>query len=283
VTSATYAKHGTVAVITFSHPPVNTLAHELRRAVEGQLQAALGMDSIKAVVVAGEGRGFCAGAQITEFNTPAISAAPTAHDIWALLENARKPVVAAIHGYAMGGGLEFAMACHYRVATKDAKLAAPEVKLGLLPGAGGTQRLPRAVGLERALDMMLSGEPVPARAFEGTMLIDRIVSERAFTSLAVAYAASLAVVGAPLRRLRDRGVAPQPLILENCRKRAAEMTGMLAPPAIVDCAEASLLPFEEGIKVEREKFQALVDGEQSMALRKEFFAKRANRAPDSAP
>ncbi len=269
--------HGPVAVIRFHHPPVNTLGHAMRVGVHFELNKAVGDPSVRAVVLAGEGRGFCAGAQITEFSTGEISALPTAHDIWAMIEAAKKPVVAAIHGYALGGGLEFAMACHYRVVARDAKLAAPEVRLGLLPGAGGTQRLPRALGVKRALQMMLGGERAPASDFAGTLLVDCFASGDVVDA-ALAFANRLIADQAPLRRLRDMAVSfpdATAFFATEQARIAGAYPGLFAPPAIARCVQAAVnLAFAEGLRFERARFQELVDNQQSQALRAAFFAER---------
>jgi len=269
--------HGSVTVIRFRHPPVNSLGHAMRVGVHGELNKALADSSVRAVVLTGEGRGFCAGAQITEFSSGEIAAFPTAHDIWAMIEASPKPVVAAIHGYALGGGLEFAMACHYRVVASDAKLAAPEVRLGLLPGAGGTQRLPRAVGVKRALQMMLGGERAPAGDFAGTLLIDSFASGDVVED-ALAFANRLIAGQAPLRRLRDMAVPFADAAAFFAAQEACiadTYPGLFAPPAIARCVRAAVeLPFEEGLRFERARFQELVKNEQSQALRAAFFAER---------
>lgn len=272
--------HGPVSVIRFRHAPVNTLAYAMRCEIYDVLREALRDEQVRAVVLTGEGRGFCAGAQITEFASGEIALQPTAHDIWALIEASPKPVIAAIHGYALGGGLEFAMACHYWIATRDAKLGAPEVKLGLLPGAGGTQRLPRAVGVERALSMMLEGRHVQADEFADTLMIERFAGIDLLAD-ALALAGDLIARQAPLQRLRDLPVF--------CRDKVAYFAAQkqlvdalyprqFAPAAIVECVEAAvLLPFEEGLKFERKIFQELLNTEQSKALRAAFFAERRSR------
>ena len=161
---ADYTSHGAVAVITLKNPPVNALSQGLRTAIADDVERATSDESIRAVVIVGSGSAFCGGADVSEFGLPAMSASPSLADLFALIENSPKPVVAAINGLALGGGLELAMACHYRVASVLAQLGLPEVKLGILPGAGGTQRLPRLVGVERALNMIASGNPVSVRA-----------------------------------------------------------------------------------------------------------------------
>jgi len=287
MTGATTEIRGSIAVIRFSHPPVNSLAHLMRSAIMDELGAALADDSIAAVVLTGEGRAFCAGAEITEFNTSAIGASPTAHDIWAAIDASPKPVIGAVNGLAMGGGLEFAMTCHYRVAVADAQLALPEVKLGLLPGAGGTQRLPRAVGVEKALEMITAGEPARAEKFLGTSLVDRVArSAQELIDEAVAFAHEL-IGRRPLRRLRDvelRVEAPEAYFSEARRQVAKRFPGYVAPPKIVDCIEAAAtLPFDEGIRVERAKFQEVVNGEQSKAMRRAFFGERRVARIDAFP
>ena len=272
---------GPVAVIQFRHPPVNTLAQAMRAGVYAELSQAIANPSVWAIVLAGAGRGFCAGAQITEFASGEIAATPTAHDIWAMIEASPKPVIAAIHRYALGGGLEFAMACHYRIASADARLGAPEVKLGLLPGAGGTQRLPRAVGVKLALRMMLSGEPEPATGLADTPLIDRIAVTDVVNE-ALDFALSLIANPVPLPRLRDRAVLflaeAESVFADQEARLATDYPGMLAPPAILRCVRAAIdLPFEEGLRFERARFQELVNNEQSKALRAAFFAQRQVR------
>src|SRR5258708_4924786 len=171
---ADYTSHGAVAVITLKNPPVNALSLGLRTAIADGVERATGDESIRALVITGSGSAFCGGADVSEFGLPAMSASPSLADLFALIENSPKPVVAAINGLALGGGLELAMACHYRVAAAAAQLGQPEVKLGILPGAGGTQRLPRLVGVERALHMIVSGNSASAREFAQTKLLHPI-------------------------------------------------------------------------------------------------------------
>ena len=278
MSTAEYSMHGAVAVIQLNNPPMNTLAHPLRQAVYEHLQKALADGAVKAVVIIGGGRAFCAGAEIREFNTPKVSEPPATRDIMDAFEGAKKPVVAAIHGVAMGGGLEFAMSCHFRVAAPDAQLALPEVKLGILPGAGGTQRLPRALGVERALDMMTTGNPVRAAKFAGTALVDELV-EGDLLAGALAFANRVVAEGRPLRRLRDMSATldkPDAFFAEARSRIAKASRGFPAPLKIVDCVEAAVrLPFDEGIKVERSKAEELVATTESKALRHAFFGERA--------
>ena len=164
-----------IAVITFDHPPVNGFGIAVRKGMVEAIHASLEDAAVKAMVITGGGKMFSGGADITEFNTPRAEQAPNLHDVIAAIEASSKPIVMAINGTALGGGLEVAMAAHYRVAVKGALLGLPEVKIGILPGGGGTQRLPRAVGLEIAVNMIVSGEPVPAEHLANTVLLDRVV------------------------------------------------------------------------------------------------------------
>jgi 3-hydroxyacyl-CoA dehydrogenase len=229
---------------------------------------------VKAIVLSGSGRAFSTGAEIREFNTPAALASPTLRELIAVIEASPKLVVAAIHGFAMGGGLELALGCHYRVASRGAKLALPEVKIGLLPGAGGTQRLPRAIGAERALEMIASGDPVAAESVAETPLVDEIIAGDLLQG-ALAFAERIA--GQPLRKLRDLPVKVEhPGFFAEARKRIAkEQRGFPAPAKCVDAVEAAArLPFDEGVKFERRCFEELVASTESKALRHAFFGER---------
>ena len=274
--AADFSTRGAVAVVSFNNPPMNTLAHALRTAVLGHLQKALADPAVRAVVLIGGGRAFCAGAEIREFNSPLAVTAPNLRELIALIETSPKPVVAAIHGFAMGGGLELAMGCHYRVALPGAQLALPEVKLGILPGAGGTQRLPRALGVERALDMIVSGNAIAARDAAGTALVDRIV-EGDLLEGAVSFAETLLAEGRPLRRLRDMAasVANEGFFAEARAKALKAHRGYPAPAKCIEAVEAAVrLPFDEGVKVERRCFDELIEGPESKALRHAFFGER---------
>src|SRR6202165_1950629 len=197
-----YTSHGAVAVITLKNPPVSALGSGLRTAIADGVERAAGDESIRAVVIVGSGGAFCGGADVSKFGLPAMSASPSLADLFALIENSPKPVVAAINGLALGGGLEIAMACHYRVAAAAAQLGQPEVKLGILPGAGGTQRLPRLVAAERALNMIVSGNPVSARYLAKTELIDSI-AEGDVLPAAAAFAGRIIAEKLPLKKARD--------------------------------------------------------------------------------
>ncbi|MBN6823589.1 MULTISPECIES: 3-hydroxyacyl-CoA dehydrogenase NAD-binding domain-containing protein [Methylobacterium] len=266
---------GGVAVLTLSNPPVNALGHGLRAAIDSALEAALANASVRAVVLAAEGKVFVGGADISEFGTP--PRAPLLPDVLDRLDGAGKPVVAAIHGAALGGGLELALACHARVVGPKAKLGLPEVKLGLIPGAGGTQRLPRLVGPESAFAMMLSGEPVDAKKAVAMGLADALETGD-LVEAARTHALKLAEGGAPVR-VRDRGERLDPATRAGFETKANEAVkkapGQPNVAALADVVRAGFdLPFEEAVKTERTRFLALVDDPRSKALRYAFFAER---------
>jgi len=200
--SADYTSRGAVAVITLDNQPVNALGLSVRRGVADGLERAAGDASVGAVVLTGAGATFCGGADVSEFGLPAMSASPHLTDLCQLVEGFPKPVIAALNGLALGGGLELAMCCHYRVALATAQVGLPEVKLGILPGAGGTQRLPRLAGPERALNMIVSGTPVTARELASTALFDEVV-ESDVVSAAIAYAGRAVEAKLPLKKARD--------------------------------------------------------------------------------
>ena len=189
--SADYEVKGTIAVITMNNPPVNGLGHATRSGIFDGVKKALADAAVKAIVITGAGRAFSGGADIKEFNTPKTFAEPNLLSVIEAIESADKPVVAAVHSVAMGGGLELALGCHYRVASPGAQIALPEVKLGLLPGAGGTQRLPRVVGVETALTMIVTGNPVPSEKLSETKLFDRMI-EGDLMAGALAFAGEIA-------------------------------------------------------------------------------------------
>ncbi len=199
--------HDGVAVITLDNPPLNGLNHELRAGLVAGIDRASVDAGVKAVIIIGAGRAFSSGADIREFNTPKSTAEPTLRSVIRVVEANAKPVIAAIGGICMGGGLELALGCHFRVALPGAKIALPEVKLGLLPGAGGTQRLPRAIGVEAALNMIVSGAPVSSEQFKGTRLIDEIIEgtllENELLAGALVFARKVVAERRPLARLRD--------------------------------------------------------------------------------
>ena len=275
--SADYEVQGGIAVITMNNPPVNGLGYATRSGIFDGLKKALADSAVKAIVITGAGRAFSGGADIREFNTPKSFAEPNLLSVIAAIEGADKPVVAAIHSVAMGGGLELALGCHYRVAVPGAQIAFPEVKLGLLPGAGGTQRLPRVVGVETALNMIVTGNPSPSETLAGTKLFDRMI-EGDLMAGAVAFAAEIAG-RRPLPKVRDITIdfSNQETFFESARKTVGDAAKHFpAPLKCVECVAAAVnLPFEEGMKVERENFLILVETTESKALRHFFFGERA--------
>jgi 3-hydroxyacyl-CoA dehydrogenase len=282
----TSERAGDVAVVIIDNPPVNALSHGVRSGIKARVDAAIADPAVKAIVLLCAGRTFVAGADITEFGKPMKE--PGLAAVIDSIENSPKPVVAAIHGTALGGGLELALACHYRVAVAEARLGLPEVKLGILPGAGGTQRLPRVVGIPLALDMITGGDPIDARKGLETGLVDELASKD-LRSAAVAFAEKAVRERMPLKRVRDASdklKVPEPDFFKNYRSSLAKRKrGLEAPQACIDAVEAALtLPFEEGLKRERELFVKLLGGEQSKAQRYFFFAEReANKIPDVPP
>ena len=266
-------RDGDVVVVTTDNPPVNALKHEVRAGLTAALAQACDDDAVRAVVIACAGRTFFAGADITEFGKP--PQAPSLHDVIAAIEAMPKPVVAALHGTALGGGFELALACHFRVAVPGARLGLPEVKLGLLPGAGGTQRLPRLVGPEKALQMIVTGEPIGAAEAREDGIIDEIV-DGDLTAAAIDFARRVVREGRPLRLVRDR---EEKLVGEGFADAAETLTrrlrGREAPAACVEAVRnAIVMPFDEGLRRESELFRKLVDGDQSKAQRHIFFAER---------
>jgi 3-hydroxyacyl-CoA dehydrogenase len=271
-----FEKRGDIGIIWINNPPVNAISVGVRTALIEGVAKLVGDSEIRVAVLACEGRTFMAGADITEFGKPPLS--PRLHDAIASLENSAKPIVAAIHGTAFGGGLEVALACHYRVAVASAKIGLPEVKLGLLPGAGGTQRLPRLTGVEAALRIIVSGDPIPAAQAAQAGVIDKII-EGELLDGAIDYARSLILQNAPLRKIRDINVDAgnlPPGFFDEARTRIAkERRALFAPQRIVDALEAAAtLPFEKGLARERELFLQCLHSSQSKALRHVFFAER---------
>ncbi|MCE3288398.1 MAG: 3-hydroxyacyl-CoA dehydrogenase [Caulobacter sp.] len=270
-----------VAVVTLNSPPVNALSANVRDGLYEGFKAAIADDAAKSIVLICDGRTFIAGADISEFGGAAKGA--SLFDVQNMMENSPKPVVAAIHGTALGGGLEVALVAHYRVAVPSAKLGLPEVNLGLLPGAGGTQRLPRIVGAEKALEMMTSGSHTPAKAAAAMGLVDELVEEGNLRAGAIAFAKKVVAENWPLKKVRDREVKADSQVFADFRKaNARKFRGFKAPEANIQCIEAAVnLPFEEGLKVERKLFMELMTGPQSAAQRYVFFAERAaNKIPD---
>ena len=268
-----------IAVIHLQNQPVNGLSYALRHGLVEALDRALDDTEVVAIVVTGSTRAFSAGADVNELGTAKSLQAPILRSVIEALEESEKLVVAAIQGVCLGGGLELAMGAHYRIAKADARLALPEVKLGLLPGAGGTQRLPRAIGLEQALDMIMSGATMTAKALQGSALLDRVVDDNLLEA-AVEFALELSSSQAPLKQLREQVVASesdaQDLLTSTREKLAAGNQFLPAPLACVDAVAASVsLSFDEGMKKERELFLKLVNSPESQALRHIFGAERA--------
>jgi 3-hydroxyacyl-CoA dehydrogenase len=278
-------RRGRVAVLTVDNPPVNALSQHVRQGLHEGLRQAIADGGVSAIVIVCAGRTFIAGADITEFGKP--PAPPSLHEVLALIEGSPKPAVAAIHGTALGGGLEVTLACHYRVGVRDARFGLPEVKLGLLPGAGGTQRLPRVVGVEKGLSMMVSGDPIRAGDALEHGLIDAI-ADGDLTTAGVAFAEKVLDEKRPLRKIRDlddklAAVRGKPEVFANFRKSVARQTrGFRAPENIVKAVEAAVsLPFEQGLARERELFAELLNSPESRAQRYFFFAEReAAKIPD---
>ena len=277
---------GDIAIITLNSPPVNALSANVREGLFEGFKTATADPAVKAIVLICEGRTFIAGADITEFGGAARG--PSLFDVQAMMENAPKPVIAAIHGTALGGGLEVALVAHYRIAVPSARLGLPEVNLGLLPGAGGTQRLPRVAGPEKALEMMTSGRHAPASEALAMGLVDELAEEGKLREAAVAFARRCVSENRPLVKVRDNNTKVEaargkPEIFEAFRKaNARKFRGFLAPEYNIRCIEAAVnLPFDEGLAVERKLFGELVTGSQSAAQRYSFFAERqAQKVPD---
>lgn len=272
--SVNLEKREGVAVLTLDNSPVNALGAVLKKALVEGLQTALADPSVSAIVICGAGKHFSAGADIREFN--AIDAGgPGLREVIDAVEGARKPVVAAIHGTAAGGALELALGCHYRIAEEGAQMSLPEVSLGILPGAGGTVRLPRLVGVEAALDLILNGRRVGAEEGVPLGLVDEVAPSRTLRDRAVALARRVSRE-AP-RRTRDLPVtAPAPGLLDRIEKDLGKTArGRNAPHKAFDCVKRSItLPAAEALRLEREAFMELVGSEESRALRHVFFAER---------
>jgi len=278
--------HDDVLVIISNNPPVNALGAAVRIGLEAGIKQALADDAVKAIVIRCDGRTFFAGADITEFTKPPVT--PLLPEVVDTIEASTKPVIAAIHGTALGGGCEVALGAHYRIAVPSAKIGVPEVKLGLLPGAGGTQRLPRVAGIETAVEMCATGTPInAARALE-IGLVDQLAGETTLAEDAIAFARAC-IAGGP-RPSRDLPVKGDPAsIAAFAKANAKKFRGFEAPAANIACVEAATrLPFDEGIAFEREQFMKLMFGAQSAAQRHIFFAERQAQkidglSPDVVP
>ncbi|MBX9910200.1 MAG: enoyl-CoA hydratase/isomerase family protein [Beijerinckiaceae bacterium] len=278
------AKRGAIAILTIDNPPVNALAASLRADLKAAVESAASDAGIDAIVIAAAGRAFIAGADISEFGKPPV--APILPDVLDAIEGCAKPVVAAIQGAALGGGLEVALACHARVAAPAAKLGLPEIKLGIIPGAGGTQRLPRLVGAAKAFPMMLSGEPVSGEKALALGLVDEVSDD--VVAAAVALAQRLAAKGAPRRtgeqedRLTPEDRAAFEALALDATKKSGDMPNAMALVEAV--RNVFTRSFAEGLAAERALFLKLVADERSKALRHVFFAEReAAKIPGIAP
>ena len=274
-----YETDGAVAIITVNAPPVNAFSAMVRQGIASALEMADKDDAVGVVVLICEGKTFFAGADITEFGKPVIE--PSLRNMQAIIENFPKPVVAAIHGTALGGGLETALVCHYRIAVPSARMGLPEVNLGLLPGAGGTQRLPRIIGVEAALDLMTSGKQIGAKAALGLALIDRLAAESSLRADACAFARTMLEEKRSLMKVRDMNekldeARARPSLFEDFRKaHARQFRGFKAPENIIRSVENTLkMSFDEGMAQERVLFNELMEDSQSVALRHVFFAER---------
>jgi 3-hydroxyacyl-CoA dehydrogenase len=272
-----------IAWLAMNNPPLNALSHALRAGVVAALDRALADAKVRAIVLVGNERAFSSGADIKEFGGGAFYAAPFLPAVVDIVEAATKPVIAAIRGACMGGGLELALGCHYRVVLGDAKVAFPEVKLGLIPGAGGTQRLPRLVGLETAVNMIVSGATVPASTFHGTALFDVIVKDplvkNSLEEAVREFASRLVREGKPIRRVRDLPCShPQAeAFLQFAKTGVASVSrGLAAPVRALEALNAAIAQkFDGGIVTEQKIFGELMASEESQALRHAFFAERA--------
>ncbi|MEJ0040161.1 MAG: 3-hydroxyacyl-CoA dehydrogenase NAD-binding domain-containing protein [Gammaproteobacteria bacterium] len=285
-TPVTLERHGNVALITIDSPPVNAISHAVRAGLLAAIVEADEDASIQAIVIHGAGRNFIAGADIREMDQPAKE--PLLNDVLLRVEACRKPVVAALHGAVLGGGLETVLACHFRCAADDVQLGFPEVRLGLLPGSGGTQRLPRLIGVQPALDLMISGDPVNRAKAQSLGLVDGALGIRAVAESALEYARGLISARAVPRRLRDRAI-PQ---IESAdsdffaayRKSLPKSARLIeATGRIIECVEAAVtLPFPAALARSRELFEECRRSSQSAALRHLFFAERATRPAQGA-
>ena len=281
-------RRGRIAVLTVNNPPVNALSHGVRLGLRDGLRQAGADPAVGAIVIVCAGRTFIAGADITEFGKPPKE--PGLHEVLDLIEKGSKPVVAAVHGTALGGGLEVALACHWRVGVKAARFGQPEVKLGLLPGAGGTQRLPRVVGVPKALQMIVGGDPIGGEEAQRLGLVDELV-DGDLAAAGVAFAEKVLAEKRPLRKVRDMtekiaAVSGKPEVFAEFRKSVARQTrGFRAPESCIKAVEAAVaLPFDEGLKRERELFLELLNSAESKAQRHVFFAEReAAKIPDVPP
>jgi 3-hydroxyacyl-CoA dehydrogenase len=279
-------RHGDILIVTSNNPPVNALGHAVREGLVKAIEEADGDDAVKAVVIRCDGQTFFAGADISEFGTPKSFAPPMLPQVVDIIENCTKPVVAAIHGTAFGGGLEVALASHYRVAVPSAKLGVPGVKLGLLPGAGGTQRLPRVAGVKKALEMAAMGNPIGAKEAHEVGLVDRLI-EGDLEQHAVAFADDVKDAR-PIPKAserQDKIDGTDEAVFDEFRKaNARKFRGFDAPESNIRAIEAAVAkPYAEGVLEERRLFMELMSGTQARAQQYFFFAERKAAKIDDIP
>ena len=285
----TIEKDGNISIITLNSPPVNALSAPVREGLHKGITEARNDEESEAIIIICEGRTFIAGADISEFGQEPKG--PSLFEVQEFIEDSNKPVIAAIHGTALGGGLEVALTCHYRIAVPSAKCGLPEVNLGLLPGAGGTQRLPRVVGVEKALQMVTSGQHVPAKQCLEMGLVDEIANEDGLREDSINFAKKIVSENRPLVKISEMNDKVEAArgnenIFTDFRTSIARRArGFLAPEYNIQCIEAAVNnSFDEGIKVERKLFMELVTGTQSAAQRYAFFAQRqVAKIPDIEP
>ena len=285
-----FAVEDGIAVLTLDHPPVNSLSHELRADLLAAIERAAEDPAINALVLIGSAKGFSGGADIREFGTPKVLAAPNLRDLLAEIEDCPKPVIAAIGGVCMGGGLELALTCHFRVGAPGARIALPEVKLGLLPGAGGTQRLPRLLGVEAALNMIVSGAPVASEKLRHSALFDAF-ADGELQATAVNFARRVVAERLPPKRVRElsAGLPNAEAFLQFARTSVKAAAGPYpAPLACVEAVAAAVtMPITQGLRRERALFAELMLSPESAALRHVFQAERAAAhildVPDDTP
>lgn len=267
-----------IAVVTIDNPPVNALSHAVRSGVSDAIQELCKDTSVKAIILICEGRTFCAGADISEFGKPPLS--PSLSNLMAKMDQINKPLIAAIHGTALGGGFELALGCHYRIMIEGAKVGLPEVNLGLIPGAGGTQRLPRLIGVAAALEMITSGKPISARKAFEVGVVDRVCDNNLLVS---ATKFTKDIIGKPFIKTSELELLASPEIFEEFSKKILKRTrGFLAPNIAISAVRAATeKSFVEGVKFEQECFEKLIKSPESLAQRHLFFAERlATKVPD---
>jgi 3-hydroxyacyl-CoA dehydrogenase len=280
-TVVNYEIKDTIAILTLNSPPVNGLGQPVRQAIKEGFDKAIADDDVKAIVITSSGKIFCGGADVSEFGTSLATAEPLLSELFNKLEASTKPVVAAINGLALGGGCELALACDYRIAHANAKLGLPEVKLGIIPGGGGTQRLPRLAGVEVALQMIVSGDPINAEKALASGVVDEIVdADQNFLAAVIDYSNNLVSNGAELKSCAQLSIDTSSLahnVFDEFRKSIARKTrGFLAPECAIKAVEgACKLPFNEGLLLEKELFMQCFNSSQARAQQHLFFAERA--------